>query len=70
MNKLDEIVEKIINVDKANLSSYFEKTMWTRFEMGQKEQVKKRLITTKCAGLQYCRSVGFKKHSTITRDRQ
>lgn len=25
MNKLDEIVEKIINVDKANLSSYFEK---------------------------------------------
>lgn len=44
MNKLDEIVEKIINVDKANLSSYFEKTMWTRFEMGQKEQVKNGLL--------------------------
>jgi len=38
MNKLDEIVEKIINVDKANLSSYFEKTMWTRFEMGGSRQ--------------------------------
>lgn len=41
MNKLDEIVEKIINVDKANLSSYFEKTMWTRFENGAERAGKK-----------------------------
>jgi len=38
MNKLDEIVEKIINVDKANLSSYFEKMIWTMFEMGKRSR--------------------------------